>query len=224
MEWIVTLICIVIVVIFWRIFLPLAVIVFVLAIIASIAIGGILAYAHYDNKEKERKREIAALEFRKKITVAQQNATPDGKEWVVYGDVDPASNKNIARTASIISNDGLCYLTVQKRLNGNELTGLDCPDIEIYSYSDIYVKFDTAELSEEMDLESYSDSDGVYIPSYQPSYSAKMSYKNFIDGLSTSNAVAIKIPSAHSFWVRFSLKGSATAISQLGQEMPSRGK
>ena len=151
---------------------------------------------------KERKREIAALEFRKKITAAQQNATPDGKEWVVYGEVDPASNKNIARTASIMSNDGLCYLTVQKRLNGNELTGLDCPGIKINKYRKIYVKFDTTEISEEMELKNYSDSDGVYIPSYQ--FSLNMSYKNFINGLAASNAVAIKVPSSEYFWVRFS--------------------
>jgi len=75
-----------------------------------------------------------------------------------------------------------------------------------------------------MDLESYSDSDGVYISSYQYEYSGSMSYKDFIKGLVTANAVAIKIPSADTFWVRFSLKGSTAAINQLGKEIQSANK
>jgi hypothetical protein len=72
-----------------------------------------------------------------------------------------------------------------------------------------------------MDLESYSDSDDVYIPSYQPEYSGNMSYQHFIEGIITANAIAIKIPAADSFWVKFSLKGSNAAINQLGREIRS---
>ncbi|MCG8044750.1 MAG: hypothetical protein N0E48_03550 [Candidatus Thiodiazotropha endolucinida] len=175
-------------------------------------------------KKEKKEKERAAQELRVKIATAQKNATPEGKEWVVYGRRDPASDKNIARTASITSNDGLCYLTVQKRINGGELTGLDCPGIKISEYDDIYVKFDTSETSRKMELKSYSDSDDVYIPSSQFEYSGNMSYQDFTNGLVTAGAVAIKIPAADSFWVRFSLKGSTAAINQLGKKIPNANR
>ncbi len=70
-----------------------------------------------------------------------------------------------------------------------------------------------------MSLHTYSDGDGIYIPSNQYEYSGDMSYKEFIKGLVTSNAVAIKVPIDDSFWVRFTLKGSTVTINQLGKEI-----
>ncbi len=184
-----------------------------LGVVAAIGIGG---FVLYENRE--------AQQLRDRIATAQRNSTPEGKEWIVFSQPDPASDIEIARTASIKSNDGLCSLTVQKRINGSELTGLRCPGIKISEYEDIYVKFDTYETSKKMQLESYTDSDDVYIPSYQYEYSGNLSYKEFIKGLVTANSVAIKVPSADSFWVRFTLKGSTAAINLLGKPIPSANK
>ena len=217
MAWLIGIICVVIVIYFWRIFLPLGV-------LAGVALGGYLLYEQNQSEQRKKDKTKAAQELRIRISNAQKNASPEGKEWVVYGERDPASDIKIARTASIISNDGLCYLTVQKRINGSELTGLDCPGIKISEYDDVYIKFDTNEISQKMDIKSYSDSDDVYISSNQFEYSGYMSYKDFIKGIVTANAVAIKIPAADSFWVRFSLKGSTAAINQLGKGIQSANK
>ncbi|MET0013054.1 MAG: hypothetical protein ABW088_05320 [Sedimenticola sp.] len=217
MEWLIGIVCVVIVIYFWRIFLPLGV-------VAAVALGGFLLYEENQSNKRKEEEERAAQELRARIATAQKSASPEGKEWVVYGRRDPASEKNIARTASINSNDGLCYLTVQKRINGVELTGLNCPGIKISEYDDVYVKFDISETSKKMELNSYSDSNDVYIPSGQSGYSGNMSYKDFINGLVTAGAVAIKIPAADDFWVKFSLKGSIDAINQLGKEIPSDNK
>ena len=51
-----------------------------------------------------------------------------------------------------------------------------------------------------------------------------MSYKDFMKGLVTANAVAIKIPAADSFWVRFSLKGSTKIINNFGKEIENANR
>ncbi|HIF51654.1 MAG TPA: hypothetical protein EYQ42_09045 [Thiotrichaceae bacterium] len=45
-----------------------------------------------------------------------------------------------------------------------------------------------------MDIKSYTDSDDIYIPSYQANYSDYYNYEKFISGLKGSEAVAIKLP------------------------------
>lgn len=217
MAWLIGIICVVIVIYFWKIFLPIGV-------ITTVVVGGVFLYKDYAKDKKIKAKERVAKNLRTRITAAQRNATEQDKEWVVYGQSDPASDVKIARTASITSNDGLCYLTIQKRINGNELAGLLCPDIRISEYKDIYVKFDTHDTSKKMELNSYSDSDDVYIPSHQSEYSGNLNYEVFLKGLVTASSVAIKIPSAETFWVRFTLKGSKVAIPQLGKPMQTSNK
>lgn len=196
-------------------------------VLGIIVVIGILLFQLYEDNEIEKydqerqtkienAKENAAQELQSKI----ENAKTHNKKWTVYGELDPASKKNFARYASITSEDGLCELSVQKRINGNELTGLDCIGVPISEFDDIYIKFDTGAVSTKMNLKSYSDSDEVYIPSGdQASYSGYMSYENFKIGLVSNDVVAIKIPNADSFWARFSLKGSTEAINKLGQEL-----
>lgn len=208
----IAIVCIVLVIIFWRILLPLA-------LLGILVIGGIYLFDDYKDgiRKKEKAKEVAQL--RLKIATAKKNASSHDKKWIVFGEADPASGIKIARTASITSNDGLCYLSVQKRINGARLTGLTCDDVTISEYDDIYVKFDTDDISRKMGLESYRDSDQVYIGTNQLTYSGALSYDEFITGLVTANSAAIKIPSIDSFWVRFRLDGSAAAINMLGKPM-----
>lgn len=219
MSWLIGIICVVIVISLWRIFLPLG-------ILAAISIAGFILYENHESDKRKKVKIIETQQLRDRIASSQRNATSEGKEWIIYVESDPASDYKIARTASITSNDGLCNLTVQKRLNGTELTGLKCSGIKISEFDDIYVKFDTQESSKRMDLKGYSDSEDVYIPSYsyQSEYSGRLGYDAFISGLVTNNSVAIKVPSVGSFWTRFTLKGSSVAINQLGRKMPSEDK
>ena len=218
MDWLIGIICVVTVVRFWRIFLPLGV-------VAVLALVGFYLYDHHQSESWQKAKANEIQEIRARVATAKQNATSEGKEWIVYGERDPASGKTIARTAAIESDDSLCVLSVQKLFDGSVLTGLDCSGIKIPEYRRIVIKFDTNEYSRKMKLESDDDSDGVYISLDQYGESSGyMSYKMFIHGLLSANAVAIKIPSEFTFWVRFSLTGAAAAINKLGKEVTSAGK
>ena len=77
---------------------------------------------------------------------------------------------------------------------------------------DLWVKFDTDDVSMAVDLKYFSGSDDVYITgSYSFAYSA------FVNKLRCSNSLALKIPAAYSFWTRFDLSGTSTPIGQLGK-------
>jgi len=198
-------------------------IVVMIAVIVSIVAGLALLYKNHNEEKVAQDQKKAAQEILVENAKAlERRALQYGKKWTVSGNLDPTSNTKIATTAFVVSSDGRCELTVQKRLNGGELTGLDCQGVKISEYEDIYVQFDTDNDSARMDLKSYSDGDGVYIPFYlSDEYMGYyMSYQNFIKGLVSANIVSIKIPNIHSdFWVEFSLNGSAKAINQLGKKI-----
>ncbi len=214
MAWIVGLIFIVIAIVFWRIFLPLA-------LIGGLIVGGVYLNEERESNDREKQQKAEAISIQNKVTEAQKNATSEHKEWAIFSEPDPASGAEIVRTVSIQSDDGLCYLSVQKRVNGSELTGLDCSDIEISEHKDIEVKFDTANVSRAMHLDSYNDSDRIYIPSYQ--YSGELSYEDFLSGLKDAKYVAIYVPAEYTFWTRFSLKNSGV-IRYLGGPLPDKTK
>lgn len=202
-----------------------------LGIIAVVGIGG---FALYDNYKSEQKREAylelekklqterakVKREIRTKIDRAKSEANAESKEWTVYYEPDPATGKRVARGATIQSEDDLCYLDVQKRLDGSELTGLRCPIIQITELDDIKIRFDIYDVLDKMSIKSYSNSGEVYIPSTQHESSGYMSYKSFIKGLGTANILAIKIPWEEGFWTRFNLKGSSLALEKLGVREP----
>ena len=176
MDWLVAIVCIVIVCYFWRIFLPLGGILLVI---------GLLLYLGAERKSAKHQEEKAqaAQNLRDKIRAAQATATPEGKTWELWGEEDPASGKMIARIATIQSNDGLCRLLIQKPLDGGELTGLDCPGIKISPWEDVQIKFDMYPVAKKMDVVSYRDGgDAVYIPTYQPDERSdrNFSYDEFI--------------------------------------------
>lgn len=68
-----------------------------------------------------------------------------------------------------------------------------------------------------MDLRSYNDGDGVYIPSSQPTYNRNLQYEEFIRRLSSGNAVSIQIQTRNlgTHWITFTLNGSTEAISEI---------
>ena len=211
MTWLIGIVAVVIVVYFWRIFLPLG-------IVAGLALGAFLFYEDYQSDRRKADKAAADAALRERIAIAQKNASAEGRPWSVRTARDPASGIEVVRAAWVQSNDGLCTLTVEKRINGAELADLRCPGVEISKYDNITVKFDTEEVAKPMRLESYSDSEDIYIPKSQYEYSGQRPYEDFLTGLVTAGAVAIKIPAAGGFWVRFNLEGSAEVISLLGKK------
>ena len=210
MGWIIGIIGIILAIRFWKVSLVLLVLAGLL--FARMEWGS-------ENRKEEKKARVQGLHT--KIATAQKEASSDGKVWKLIGTPDPASNKIVPRAVLAASDDGLCSLNIEKRIDGSELTGLECPGIKMSDYDNIYIKFDTKDIAVPMNIKEYSGSyslngsDSVYIPLQQYTSSGYMSYKDFIGGLITANAVAIKIPSAGGFWVRFSLNNAAKEINKL---------
>jgi hypothetical protein len=210
MAWIIATIVIVIAVLFWRVSVPFGV-------LAVIVIGLLSLYAHYDNQKKAREKEAAKTAFHQKVSRALEDASPEGKEWHVDYVKDPATAKNMARDASIISNDGLCRLVVEKRPDGSDRAGLHCPDFKKYGDNDMEIKFDNATTSDKIDIGRFNDNSGVYISPFIFVSPAHIDYKEFIEHLKEGNTLAIKIPAEEGVWVRFKLEGGADALSRLGK-------
>ncbi len=214
MVWLIGIICLILIVVFWRVFLPIAV-------IAFLGVGLFSWNMEYQQEQEIIQAEKQKKQLKSKIADAQKNASAEGKEWEIFFEKDPATDAKVARTASIVSNDGLCYLSVQERLNGARLTGIDCWGIKLNSYENIDVKFDSDKFSTSMRLEKYSDGEGVYIPSFQYEYSRQLNYEDFISRIKTSKSLAINIPAEEPFWTAFSLKNAAETVEKLGTQKNS---
>lgn len=210
MAWLIGIIAIVIVVLYWRIFLPIIA-------VAAVGIGGWLLYEYDKDQREEAEREKNKIMVAKQIAEAKANASDMDRKWEVFTIDDPASGEPVPRLARIQSNDGLCYLTLEKRINGSELAGLSCSLFKISKYKDVQVKFDNYSTSDKMDLDGYNDSDGVYIPKYQSTYSGYLQYEEFIRRMSSGKAVSIQMrtSNAGTHWITFSLNGSTEAISAI---------
>jgi len=173
MAWLIAIICIILVIIFWRIFLPLA-------LIAAVGFGLFMLYMLGESDRNERKRKVAEQTVRERITNAKAAVGGVVRQWEVGSETDPASGEKVPRYASVLSDDGLCRLQVEQRMNGTKLTGIYCWGLKISAYKDIEVKFDNRSTSDTMDIQSFSNSDAVYIPSHQSGYSSHLSYDEFL--------------------------------------------
>jgi hypothetical protein len=210
MAWIIGIISVILVIVFWRIFLPLA-------ILAGLGIWVWITAENSEQERRARETQQAYINFSNLVATSISDRE-DSKSWVNTYSNEPASGRLIATGAYIYSKDGQCRIQVELRINGSKLTDLFCRNVKISEYDDIEVKFDNYQFSDTMDLEGYSDSEQVYIPSYQPSYDNHLSYDEFLNRLTSSSNVAIKIPLDSGVWVAFTLNGSTEALGQLGRE------
>lgn len=215
MGWIVGIICIILVVVFWRIFAPLAVIV-------VLAIGGFLVYDNNQNNKREREREQAERTLSDKLAAVINNAGHAELQWVVQNVRDPASGESIPRSASILSDGGVCTLQVEQRINGTRLAGIYCPGFKVDRYANIEVKFDNRPTSDEMQLEAFANVDDVYIPSSQRINSNRLQYDEFLRRLTNAKKVALqlKFDVVGHHWVTFSLTGARPALVAIGALQP----
>ena len=216
MAWLIAIICIILVVVFWRIFLPLA-------LIAAVGLGLLLLYVLAESNRSERQRKLAEQAVGERIARAKATAGDVVREWEVHLATDPASGEKVPRYASVLSDDGLCRLQVEERMSGARLTSIDCSGLKISPYSDIEVKFDNRSMSDTMDIERFSNSDTVYVPSYQ--YRGRLSYDEFLRRMTGTNKVALllDVEGAGQHWITFSLRGSSPALTKIGALSPGYG-
>jgi len=209
MEWLIAIICIILVVAFWRIFVPLALIV---------VVGIWLLVGKEDQGGGHgRHRELIKQKIENARTARLEDMV---REWDVSFTTDPASGEEIPRHASILSDDGLCRLQVEERLNGVELTSINCPQLKVAAHQDIEVKFDNRPTSDTMDIQRFSNSDAVYIPSHQSAH--HLSYDEFLKRMAGANKVALRLTfeQADHYWFTFSLRGSGPALTAIGAVLP----
>jgi len=211
MTWLIAIICVVLVVVFWRIFLPLAV-------IAAIALGVLILYAQGDDDRTARKRKITEQTVRDRIAAAKATTSNAAREWEVSEETDPASGERVPRSATVLSDEGLCRLQVEERINGVKLTGIYCSGLKVDAYRDIDVKFDNRPKSDPMRIARFSNGDDVYIPSYQYSYSGHLSYDEFLGRIAGARKVSLLLPfdAADQHWITFSLSGARPALTEIG--------
>jgi hypothetical protein len=117
MAWLIVIISVILVVLFWRIFLPLA-------LVAAVGVALLLLYEQGESNRSERERKLAEQTLRERIATARANAGNAVREWDVWSETDPASGQKMPRSASVLSDDGLCRLQVEERINGTRLAGI----------------------------------------------------------------------------------------------------
>lgn len=151
---------------------------------------------------------------RKRIANAKATAGNMVRAWEIWSETDPASGAKVPRTASIVSDDGLCQLQVEERMNGTRLASIVCSGLKI-AIDRIEVKFDNRPKSDEMRIERFSNSRDVFIPSNQWSH---LAYDEFLRRITEANKVALllTIEGAGQHWMTFSLTGSGPALTKIG--------
>ena len=211
MTWLIAIICIILVIVFWRIFVPLA-------LIAAVGLGLLLLYLQGDSERSERKRKLEEQTVRQRIAKAKATAGDVVREWEVSSETDPASGEKLPRYASILSDDGLCRLQVEERINRARLASIYCSGLKISPYSDIEVKFDNRSTSDRMEIQRFSNGDDVYIPSQQDKYRGHLAYDEFLRRITGANKVALllTVEGAGQYWITFSLRGSIPALTKIG--------
>lgn len=219
MGWLIALVCIVLVAIFWRVLLPIAA---VLVVVALVGGGLLFLYLKFDSDRSERQRAKAEQQLSQRIATAQASAKGQERKWEVWSETDPASGARVPRNAFVMSDDGLCRLQVEERINRARLAGIYCSGLKISPYGDIDVKFDNRATSDRMRLERFSNGDNVYIPSSQYNYSGQLPYNDFLQRMTTAHKVALllTVEGAGQHWIAFSLTGNAPALVEIGAISP----
>ena len=135
MSWLIAIACIILVAIFWRVLLPIA-------LVAFVGIGLLILYLKVDSERSERQRIKAEQEVRERIANAQAVSKGTERAWEVLTETDPASGEKVPRYASVLSDDGLCRLQIEERIDRTRLAGIYCRGLKVSPYGNIAVKFD----------------------------------------------------------------------------------
>src|SRR2546430_996239 len=99
MTWLIAVICILVVVIFWRISLPIAV-------TAAVALVLFILHVRSENRRSAQTPRQAGQAAQQKIAAPQEPPSV-AREWQTVSQRDPASGKDLPRYARVVSDDGL---------------------------------------------------------------------------------------------------------------------
>jgi hypothetical protein len=185
------------------------------AILYGVAFIGFMLQESYLKKDRDR----ALQDLKLKIEATQGDSIVD--EWEVLGSDDPASGKKIGRYTNIRSNNGLCSMSVEHRIDGTKLTGFRCDfnfDVPLMNSGFTSIKFDNDRNIQTMNYSAFKNSHDKFNLSgtsaayfspelrlkntgefshFKPEYLFKnthaFGYKDFISGLISANTVAIQI-------------------------------
>ena len=222
MAWLIGIIVLILCVVFWR------------ASLILIGIGGVLVFLLVQNQnsqQEQRDRERAAAAERTRTLIAaarlrveDARQTVEPKDWRVITETDPASGQAVPRQAAIESDDGLCTMTVEERIDRTRLTSFRCPGLNIrantnYTAGNVEVKFDNRSTADSMDIRGFSrGAASAYIPSAQATYSNRLGYDDFLRRLGSANKVAIQLDFNYvgKHWITFSLDSSRAALTAIG--------
>lgn len=167
--------------------------------------------------EKERRQRLEQRFYR---AAASLDTAP--RSWAVDSLTDPASGRSVPRVARVWSDHAICRLEVEERMDRTRLAGLHCPGINVVAFRGVEVKFDDRDASDQMVLSEFRNSDEVYISAEQPP--GKLKYDEFLRRISSGSAtvMALQIPFelVDERWVRFSLRGSKAALTEIGALVP----
>jgi hypothetical protein len=176
-----------------------------------------------DRKDKELQ------DLRLKNETAQSGSIVQSG-WEVFWSADPASRVKIVRSVRVRSDNGLCGMSVHRKLDDTRRTEFQC-EFEIRSEykRELTIKFDTGNNLNTMRLLA-ENNNTIYVEPYQAHESMEnflagdvapeYRYGSFINGLVSANFVAINItPTNSSVWIRFPLIGAKEAIAKLGKEL-----
>lgn len=207
MVWLIAIMCIIVVVVFWRVFPPLA-------LMAAYGLLVLFIYTQSNYARNERR----TAEQTPQQTVATANATTGAlaRVWQVSSEPDPASGAKMPRTASVLSDDGLCQLLVEQGIRGHQTVGIYCPTLKLSPRRDIEVKIDNRPTSDTMSVERFSDGSDLYISPYQNS--RQLPYDEFLRRMTTADKMAflLHVENGGKRWLTFSLNGSAAALTTIG--------
>lgn len=210
MAWLAGIICIILIVAYWRIFLPVA-------LIAAACFAVVILYVSQDDNRSERRRKEAQEALWARIARAQATSGNVVRTWKVEFETDPAGGQKVPRYASVRSDDGLCRLQVEERIDRSRLTAIYCSGLKVTDFVDIQVKFDDRSTSDPMKIYRFSDGDAVYIPSDQ--YASRyLAYNEFLRRMGEAHKVSLRlnVEEAGPTWITFSLAGSAAALTGIG--------
>ena len=218
MHWLAAIIGIILVVSFWPIFLRLAI--FLAAII-----GVLVLVENIQSANRERERALAEQarakvekSLREKFWKVNSEKIGKEQEWTLNFERDPASGASVPRSAGVLSENGVCRITTEQRMDGTRLTGINCPEFKLDSYNEIEIKFDNKATSDKMNLKKFSDGDGVYIGTRQDGYEGRLNYEEFLNRMAEANKIALKLKFevAGYQWMTFSLANAGPALTAIG--------
>lgn len=216
------LIAIVIVAVFWRVLLPVA-----LLGVGAVVVIGMLLYWNGQSEEREREMQRAAAQaeiakVRKRMR--ESEGTPENY-WRVRTDEDPASGESVPRFAYVYSNDGLFLLQVESRLNGTKLIAFysqrEAVNFARYGYGEtLTIKFDGWDTSRRAEVNRFNNGDDIFISESGSSYAYRstVDFGTLIQSLAGQNTLAIhaKLENLGQEWITFPLTGSRTALVEIG--------